>query len=279
MAISTVNPVRYPGGKGSKSIVERVLSLYQDGYLNNRTWIEPFCGGCGLGLSLVTNQAVKRAEFYDSDMRICSMWHEIAYDSENLIKKIYDADIDMRLFEWAKETANDGKSSIEDMGFATYVLNRCCHSGYIDGGVIGGKKQNGTYKLDCRFNKPNIIKRIRKIAELANAGLVSFNEPCDALVTIGEIPDKFEREDVFVYADPPYVQMGAACYRRGVDHEHLADALDKLYRNGYEWLLSYDDCSQVRDMYDGYRFEPLVVSYSNNGKTRGKTTEVLVMSD
>lgn len=277
MAMSTINPVRYPGGKGSKSIVERVLSLYPDGYLKNRTWIEPFCGGCGLGLSLLVRQAVKRAEFYDSDARICAMWHEIAYDSENLCRKISDTDVNMRLFEWAKATANDNDSTLEDKGFATYVLNRCCHSGYIDGGAIGGKEQNGNYKLDCRFNKPNIIKRIRRVAELADYGLVSFSEPCDALDTITAIPNRFERNDVFVYADPPYVQMGSACYRRGVDHQLLADSLHQIGDNGYDWLLSYDDCSQVREMYDDCIFEPLVVSYSNNAKTRGKTAEVLIM--
>lgn len=277
MAMSTINPVRYPGGKGSKSIVERVLSLYSDEYFLNRTWIEPFCGGCGLGLALAARRAVKRAEFSDGDVRICSMWYEIAYDTDNLCRRISDATVDMSLFEWAKETANNPDSSIEDMGYATYVLNRCCHSGYIDGGAIGGKNQTGRYKLNCRFNKQGIIKRIRAIEELALAGIISFSGPNDALDVINAVPNRFEHDDVFVYADPPYVKMGGACYRRGIDHAVLADELLRLGYDGYDWLLSYDDCQQVREMYSGCRFESLVVSYSNNAKTRGKTAEVLIM--
>lgn len=277
MAISAVNPVRYPGGKGSKSIVDRVLSLYPDGYLDGRTWIEPFCGGCGLGLSLLARGSIGRAEFSDSDPRICAMWHEIAYDSDSICARILDAVVDMRLFEWARETANDPDASVGDMGYATYVLNRCCHSGYIDGGVMGGKAQTGKYKVDCRFNKPNIIKRIRRVAELADAGLASFGRPADALDIMSSIPDTHEPDGVFVYADPPYVQMGAACYRQGVDHAELAETLLSLSDAGFGWLLSYDDCAEVRRMYSGCRFEPLTVSYSNNGRTRGKATEALIM--
>ena len=155
MAISAVNPVRYPGGKGSKSIVDRVLSLYPEGYLDGRTWIEPFCGGCGLGLSLLARGSIGCAEFSDADPRICAMWHEIAYDSDALCARISDAVADMRLFEWARETANDPEASVGDMGYATYVLNRCCHSGYIDGGVMGGKAQTGNYRF--RAGKPMIL--------------------------------------------------------------------------------------------------------------------------
>ena len=86
-----------------------------------------------------------------------------------------------------------------------------------------------------------------------------------------------EPDGVFVYADPPYVQMGTACYRQGVDHEALAETLLSLSDAGFGWLLSYDDCVEVRRMYSGCRFEPLTVSYSNNGRTRGKATEALIM--
>ena len=51
------------------------------------------------------------------------------------------------------------------LGFSTFFLNRTNRSGIISGGVIGGKRQEGAWKLDCRFNKSDLVKRIRKIAE------------------------------------------------------------------------------------------------------------------
>ena len=44
-------------------------------------------------------------------------------------------------------------------------MNRTNISGIINGGIIGGINQSGKYKMDCRFNKLNIIERICKIAK------------------------------------------------------------------------------------------------------------------
>ena len=52
-----------------------------------------------------------------------------------------------------------------ELGFATFYMNRTNRSGIIKGGVIGGLQQNGNWKLDARFNKDNLIKRISKIVE------------------------------------------------------------------------------------------------------------------
>ncbi|WP_375654647.1 hypothetical protein [Bartonella sp. CL46QHWL] len=51
-------------------------------------------------------------------------------------------------------------------GFAALFLNRTNRSGIIkNAGPIGEKGQSGTYKIDCRFNKENIIERILRISE------------------------------------------------------------------------------------------------------------------
>ena len=55
-----------------------------------------------------------------------------------------------------------------DLVFSTLFLNRTNRSGIIKAGVIGGKKQNGKYKMDCRFNKKTITDRIKLIASFAN---------------------------------------------------------------------------------------------------------------
>lgn len=44
-------------------------------------------------------------------------------------------------------------------------MNRTNRSGILDAGPIGGYDQSGTYKIDCRFNKASLIKKISKIAE------------------------------------------------------------------------------------------------------------------
>lgn len=61
-------------------------------------------------------------------------------------------------------------------------MNRTNRSGIINAGVIGGIEQSGLWKLDTRFNREDLIFRIKKIAEnksrihLYNKDIKSFLE-------------------------------------------------------------------------------------------------------
>jgi DNA adenine methylase len=50
-------------------------------------------------------------------------------------------------------------------------LNRTTFSGILHGraGPIGGRRQTGPYKIDCRFNKVTLEARLRFIGDLYNA--------------------------------------------------------------------------------------------------------------
>lgn len=47
-------------------------------------------------------------------------------------------------------------------------MNRTNRSRDSQGGVIGGKNQDGNYKLDARFKKEVVVARIEDIAKRAN---------------------------------------------------------------------------------------------------------------
>lgn len=269
-----INPVRYPGGKGKKKIVDRVLSLYPDAYFKDKTWIEPFAGGCGLGLSLIERDLVARCVFNDADPRIRDMWRAIAYHTDRLIIEIDRLDITIERFFEAREIANDPSSTTFQRGFNTYILNRCARSGYIDGGAIGGNAQDGDYTLDCRFNKENLIKKISHIGDLAEDGRLVFTSGYDGCDMIEN--RLIEYDNPFLYVDPPYYDKGKACYKTRVDHDALADVLTDT---DADWLLSYDRHPYVMGLYADHRIEDLELTYSNNSATRGKAREMLVMSN
>ena len=50
------------------------------------------------------------------------------------------------------------------LGFATFFLNRTNRSGILNGGIIGGRDQTGPWKIDARFNAPELVHRIESIA-------------------------------------------------------------------------------------------------------------------
>lgn len=70
--------------------------------------------------------------------------------------------------EWfrQKDIINNPKDhDLLTIGFSTFFLNRTNRSGILKGGVIGGKNQEGKWKLDARYNKSDLISRIHKISE------------------------------------------------------------------------------------------------------------------
>lgn len=159
------SPLRYPGGKGQ--MYDTIVQILQDNHLENCNYIEPFAGGAGVALKLLSNGIVKSITLNDFDLSIYAFWYSILYDTERFIRKIITVEINMQ--EWKKQRIIQLEKEnvpLFDLGFSTFFLNRTNRSGIIKGGVIGGKNQDSFYKMDCRFNKKRLIALIEKISTL-----------------------------------------------------------------------------------------------------------------
>jgi DNA adenine methylase len=68
--------------------------------------------------------------------------------------------------------------------------------------------------------------------------------------------DKYDRPYTCFFADPPYINgLGYPGAKFGeADHRELAD---KLKRAAGEWVLTYDDCELVRELYQGFCMVPV----------------------
>ena len=107
----------------------------------------------------------------DYDIAIYSIWYAILNNTERFINDIINAKINIQEWEIQKNIYNkslEEKIYSYDLAFETYFLNRTNKSGIITGGPIGGKNQNGKYKLDCRFNKSDFIRKIVRISDYKN---------------------------------------------------------------------------------------------------------------
>jgi DNA adenine methylase len=137
----------------------------------------------------------------------------------------------------------------------------------------GGKNQTGKYQLDARYNKKDLTKRIEKIGEYCNRIKV-YN--IDALELLGQV-DNLLPENSLIYLDPPYYVKGQGLYRNFYihdDHVKIRKALDKI---SSKWIVSYDNCSEIKEIYDGYYQEDYELNYSAYYKTKG--SEVMIYSD
>lgn len=160
---STYSPFRYPGGKSK--FYGYIREILECNNLIGETYIEPFAGGAGLALKLLLNNDVKRIVINDFDPAIFSFWYSILYETDAFCDLIDSTPITLDEWKNQRNTYIDNSDSISlKLGFATFYLNRTNVSGVIKGGVIGGQEQAGTYKMNARFNKRNLIKKIMKIS-------------------------------------------------------------------------------------------------------------------
>ncbi|MDQ3632833.1 MAG: hypothetical protein M3417_16500 [Actinomycetota bacterium] len=138
-----------------------------------------------------------------------------------------------------------------NLAFAGLYLNRTSFNGslYRSAGPIGGRSQEGTYKVDARFNRATIIKRIRACAELSER-VVSVS--CDDAMRFVKVTRaEAARQDwmAFIYLDPPFWAKAQFLYSRWfteLEHEELAEQLKFVKQ---PWLLSYDPAPQIVALY------------------------------
>ncbi|AYC29996.1 DNA adenine methylase [Paenisporosarcina cavernae] len=258
------SPLRYPGGKNKtyqyiKYLVEKN---------NIKTYIEPYAGGAEVALKLLINGDVKKIIINDVDRSIYCLWHIVLTRTDELIKLILDTPIDIDTWHIQKQIQRQKEYADElQLAFSTLFLNRTNRSGIIKAGVIGGKNQEGEYKIDCRFNKQDIISRILKISTFAHQIKVCN---MDALEFI-ESQIKYTHKSL-TFFDPPYYQKGPALYTNFYlheDHVKLAKAIKNKMKNKY-WILTYDIANEIEILYSKFNHKKYYLNYSIAKPSKGR---------
>ncbi|CAH1209616.1 hypothetical protein PAECIP111893_03076 [Paenibacillus plantiphilus] len=262
--MAILSPLRYPGGKDKTyNYIKHLVNIN-----NISTYIEPFAGGAAVALRLLINQDVKKIIINDYDRGIYALWNIIVTQPERLIQLIQDTPINMN--EWyIQREIQKQKDSIDELSlaFSTLFMNRTNRSGIIKAGVIGGKNQDKTDKLDCRFNKEAITKRIRLIASFSNQIKVCNYDAKDFI----EEEIKKTRYSL-TFFDPPYYDRGPDLYTNFYSHEdhvELAKIIQTKMRNRY-WILTYDIANQIEELYHKQLHTKYYLNYSIATPTKGQ---------
>lgn len=266
------SPLRYPGGKSC--LYDLTSLIIRENKLERGHYAEPYAGGCGLALSLLFGGHVADIHINDIDPSIWAFWHCVLNDTDAFIDKMHETEVSIQ--QWHLQRDVHRAQDIEDtltLGFSTFFLNRTNRSGIIKGaGVIGGLNQTGNYKLDCRFNKDELERRIKRIGKykdrihLTRMDAIDFLMQCDA-----EMP-----KDTFFCIDPPYFNKGKSLYTSAYspeDHRSVADAVVRLR---HPWIVTYDDAQEIRASYSSRRQYLFDIQYSVQTKRIG--TELLIAS-
>jgi DNA adenine methylase len=191
-------PLRYPGGK--RRLAKVIMRLIEANDLRDIHYAEPYAGGASIALALLFGEYASVIHINDLSRPVYAFWYMVLNDCEALCRRIERVDVTMS--EWRRQRAiyeRRETADIDDLGFAAFFLNRTNRSGIINGGVIGGQQQDGDWTLDARFNRTELIQRIRRIARY-NTRIRLYQ--LDALDFTNRVVSQFGRNSLSFY-DPP----------------------------------------------------------------------------
>jgi DNA adenine methylase len=272
--MQSISPLRYPGGKAR--LAGFIQALLQSNKLYDGQYVEPYAGGASVALSLLVNECVSHVYINDLDRSVYAFWYSALHKTEALCRYIRDAELSIT--EWKRQRyfqrrpANIG---LLRLGFSTLYLNRTNRSGIIQsGGAIGGTKQQGEWKLDARFYRETLIRRIQTIAAYRDRITLSN---LDAAAFLKGLLPKLPLKTL-IYLDPPYYVKGKrrlyANFYEHLDHSAIANMLAGCR---HPWLVSYDNVSQTRALYRRYRHRKYGLPYTAHNRYKG--AEVIFFSD
>jgi len=243
------SPLRYPGGKARA--VNQILRFIPD---TESTLVSPFFGGgsieiaaASLGLNVVG---------YDAFQPLVDFWVELLKNPKTL------ADLVETFFPLAKEKFYElqKKTFLDQLENAAvfYVLNRSSFGGStLSGGMSPGHPRFTKSSIDYlrNFQVPNLS--------------VSYGDFHQTIL---------DHSNSLLYLDPPYLIANSLYGKNGNTHKDFDhNGLCSLLRKREKWILSYNDCNELRDMYKGYRI--LIPQWKYGMSNNKESRELLILSN
>jgi len=268
------SPLRYPGGK--QKIAPFITEILAANDLEGAHYAETFAGGAGIALELLFSGKVSHIHLNDSWYPLHAFWRSAVYKTEEFCERISSTPLSVK--EWRRQREIQSRCwefDQIDVGFSTFFLNRCNRSGIIhNGGLIGGVKQSGEWKMDARFPRAELVKRISAIGERSSS-ITLRNWDAERFIK-EHLPCLPNRS--LVYFDPPYFHKAQGLYYDHYspkDHEKIASIIQTNVRQ--PWLTSYDCTPEVLQFYVKRRKFTYDLQYSAREVYKGR--ELVVLSD
>ncbi|NIH86601.1 DNA adenine methylase [Amycolatopsis granulosa] len=266
-----VSPLRYPGGKGKVANFIKLLVL--ENSFQGRKYIEPYAGGASVALSLLLEGYVSTVHINDLNRGVYAFWKTALRKTDFFCARIMEVDLSVSEWRRQREIYADPSSSLEDLGFATFYLNRTNRSGIVaGGGLIGGLAQDGKWKMDARFDRASLCERISSIAKYRRKITLSRMD-AGALIRSPEV----RSGESLIYLDPPYYVKGSGLYDNFYTHQDHVNIRAALEDVTAPWIVSYDAAPEILELYKSCSSIRYQLGYS--AAAAGKGTEVMFFSD
>ncbi len=245
------SPLRYPGGK--QKAVTKIAQFLPCSATEYR---EPLVGGGSVYFYARSINLAKQYWINDAFKELISFWR-IVQDSATCAALIDDLAKLRTAFPSAKQLKtyyeNAKKECPDDVyrqALLFFFFNRVSFSGTTRAGGFS----NAASLL--RFTTSSIQRLASMPKALADVKITNID--------FEEMIDK-SGPDVFMFLDPPYYTAKKLYGHKGklhhFDHQRLADALKNTK---HKFLITYDDCSEIRHLYKWAEIRDWRLQYGMN---------------
>ncbi len=278
----TISPLRYAGGK-SKAIGLILDNLPK---LKRKTIVSPFFGGGSFELCVSQNLGINVIG-YDIFNMLVNFWNILIHKKEDFIKELKKFEINKEEFTYNRHVLLNywNKIKPKDLNYKTLKeveLKKKDLTLLDDDEIMQAVYYyyNMTLSYGPMFlgwPSSNEIKKDkfkRRIAYLESLNLTNLSVECSDFEEVIK-----KHKDEFIFLDPPYYLEGDskmfkgmypncnfAIHHNNFDHKKMCELL-KNHKGGF--LITYNNCSTIRDWYKEYKFEYPEWQYTyGQGETR-----------
>lgn len=243
------SPLRYPGGKS------RAIKTIAPYFEKSDNYIFPFLGGGSIELFMMDSTS-SNIICYDIFEPLVDFWDCLINENGEFISRVANL-YPLSKNDFYKMSKDNSLKSKMENAVRFYVLNRCSFSGST---LSGGFSPN----------HPRFTEK----------GIESLKQYSDIRMKVEKLSFEVSipKNKGFMYLDPPYLLENSFLYgnkgdtHRGFDHNLLFETV----KNIDGWIMSYNDCEEIKKLYSGHKIISLDWKY---GMSKNKiSSELLIFS-
>tara|TARA_Y100000389_G_scaffold22089_1_gene18959 strand:+ start:1399 stop:2163 length:765 start_codon:yes stop_codon:yes gene_type:complete len=251
------SPLRYPGGKtrACKTLDE----IINEKGFDKSVVISPFFGGGSFEFFLC-NKYGSKLIVNDKFKPLISFWKSVQTRKVELcseLRKLLNV-VSKSIFSTMRDTIMEDTDDFIQ-GYKYFVINRCSFSGAT---LSGGFSTESSKK---RFTESSI-----KRTEDLNLNDVEFHNL--------DFETFLKGKKGLIFLDPPYyLNENSNLYGKNGDmHENFNhEKLFQVLKKRKNWIMTYNNCDYIRDLYKNYEIREVKWSYGMN--TSKDSSEIVII--
>ena len=261
--LNNISPLRYPGGKTRAcKIIDNIITEHFD-LTQFNTLCSPFFGG-GSFEFYFQNKYNHKLIVNDKFTPLYNFWKQIKTNKDLLYDELNKiTSVSKEQFTNYRNTIMKLNDNMLQQAIQYFIINRCSFSGAT---LSGGFSEEASLK---RYT-PSSINKIRSL-DFTNIDIYNFD--------FEYFINNFTNEKTLIFLDPPYyLEKQSKLYGNNGDmHENFNhESLYNLIKTKKKWLITYNNCEYIKNLYKDYLIIDVNWSY---GMNKSKTSsEIIIIS-